>query len=108
MTNTQISHIVMRRIHRIHTLRAIVNSTVAAGALVVASLYFIGREVWVARVLQNMPRLEDVAAVARFFTYAFMHTNIIVQGLVFCAVAASLWLLSELSKTISLYSPRYA
>lgn len=106
--NSNIHTIVMRRVHRIHTLRALLGGAGASLAVLAASLYFIGREVWVARVFENMPHSADVLAVARFFTEAFITTNVIVQALILLSAVAFLWMLREASKLLSLSTYRFA
>lgn len=68
--------------------------------MITASLYLIGREVWVARVWENMPNLTNVAATFRFFTYAFAHTHVIVQALMLITIFAALWFVRELSRAL--------
>lgn len=106
-THSTIHMTVMRRVRTIHALRA-ASAPIGASFLVLAgSLYIIGREVWVARVFQNMPRIEDVAAVARFFTSAFLTTDVVVQALTLLTLIAALWLVREVGKLL-LIPTRYA
>lgn len=85
----------MRRVRIIRTVRPILSATTLSFVVVIASLYAIGREVWVARVFENMPSLVEVTAVARFFLSAFAHTGFAVQVLSVLAIAASLWFLRD-------------
>lgn len=98
----------MRRVRTIHTLRSASTGAGAAVLLLVLSLYLIGRQVWVARVLHNMPSLAHVGAFARFFTYAFAHTHLTVQLLILLVVFAILWLAREAIRLLSLPLQRYA
>jgi hypothetical protein len=97
----------MRRVRTIHTLRAVTGTLAASFVLLAVSLYLIGREVWVARVFENMPRLEDAAAVARFFTAAFLTTEFAVQALVILSLIAGVWLLRGIGKLLA-QPARYA
>jgi hypothetical protein len=91
----------MRRVRRIHALRAAASGVGASFVVLAGSLYFIGREVWVARVFQNMPRVENVSAVFRFFTSAFLSTDFAVQVLVMLCAAAGVWLVREMARVVS-------
>jgi len=96
MNKTSISHTVMRRVHRIHVLRTI--AAPSAGVLVfLFALWGIGREVWVAKVFENMPSVVNVPQVLSFVTNAFIHTDLMVQILSLLAVAALVWLASEMA-----------
>ncbi|MDB4992080.1 MAG: hypothetical protein JWL75_325 [Parcubacteria group bacterium] len=102
MTNSRIQDIVMLRVRTIHALRS---STTGAGLsvlILISSLYLIGRKVWVARVFQNMPRLEDVPALLRFSFYAFSHTNPVVQILALLVLAASIWFVREMYRVVTI------
>jgi hypothetical protein len=55
------------------------------------ALWGVGREVWVAKVFENMPSMADVPAVTLFFLRAFQDTDIVVQVLVIVALAALIW-----------------
>lgn len=99
---------VMRRVRTIHALRSASTGAGAAVLLLILSLYLIGREVWVARVWQNMPRIANVQAFARFFTYAFTHTHLSVQVLVLLVICAGLWFVREAARLLSAPARRYA
>lgn len=97
-TDSKIHMTVMRRVRTIHALRAATGTLAVSFALLGVSLYLIGREVWVARVFQNMPRIENVAAVARFFTAAFLSTDTIVQVLTILSLIAAIWFVRGIGK----------
>jgi hypothetical protein len=82
---------VMRRVRTIHTLRPFVSGVALASVLAVLALWGIGREVWVARVFENMPSIAHVTAVAEFFALAFVHTRFVVQALTLTTLAAVLY-----------------
>lgn len=97
----------MRRVRTIHALRSAASGVGASIILILVSLYFIGREVWVARVWENMPSIANAQAFARFFTYAFTHTHFSVQLLVLTVIFATLWFLREIGRRL-LVTPRFA
>jgi hypothetical protein len=102
MTSTHtIQEVVMRRVERIHRLRPLLSRGVASFAIFVAALFAIGREVWVAKVFQNMPSMMDVLAFTRFAEAAFLNTRFIVQVLIVVAVAALIWLARELVRYVA-------
>lgn len=98
--------IVMNRVRTIHRVRPLLSSTAGASVLFALSLYAIGREVWVARVLENMPNVVDVLAVARFFLAAFITTHATVQLSILLTVGAFVWLVRELGKGVYGIMPR--
>lgn len=93
---THISQNVMRRVYLIHALRPFVSGTALAVAVFAVALWGIGREVWVAHVIENMPNMADVAAVTRFFAAAFLNTDVIVQMLILLAGAALAYALADM------------
>jgi len=108
MTNSSVHQNVMRRVRTIHTLKSAASGVGASVLVLVASLYLIGREVWVARIWENMPSVSNLAAFARFFTYAFTHTHLSVQLLVLFVIFAALWLLREIARLLIVSTPRFA
>ena len=108
MTNSTIHTTVMRRVRTIHALQSSASGVGASVLLAIASLYFIGREVWVARVWENMPNLTNINAFIRFFTYAFLHTHVIVQALILLTIFAALWFVRELTRAFVMSSLQLA
>lgn len=96
---TPIERIVMRRIHLIRVLRLIISTVVLAILSFVAALWGIGKEVWVARILENAPR--DFAGLLHFYIVAFLHTHIIVQMLTVLTLGSFLYLIVELARLVS-------
>jgi hypothetical protein len=84
---------VMRRVRFAHAVRPFLSNAAGAVALFGVSLYFLGREVFVAQVFRNMP--SDFAAVLRFIEAAFLNTTFVVQVLTVLAALAGLWLVRE-------------
>lgn len=110
MTNMQttIHTNVMRRVRTIHALRSASTGAGASVLLLTLSLYLIGREVWVARVWENMPKLSHLGSFVRFFTYAFTHTHPSVQLLVLLVIFAALWFVRELIRALNVYTLKLA
>lgn len=98
-----IKHHVMRRVHAVHTMRLIAR-TGSSVVLLTASLYALGREVWVARVFQNMPSPSDLPAAFSFFISAFMGTHVVVQLTILVAIASMVWLLREVWRIVDTQS----
>ena len=97
LTNESTIHAtVMRRVHTIHFLQSPVTTLALTAVIFGLSLWGIGREVWVARVFQNMPSLGDWDAVLRFSLSAFLDTRFIVQALSIVALGALIWLATNL------------
>lgn len=97
--SSSISRTVLRRVRTIYLLRAYAPIT-AAAALFALSLWGIGREVWVAKVFENMPSLADVPAVLSFYGGAFLGTEALVQILVAASLGALLWLAAAIGKNL--------
>lgn len=96
--NNRTKDIVLARAHAVYFFRPLFTRASAALLTLAAALYFIGRKVWVAKILQNMPKTADVLAVARFFIAAFLNTHFIVQALTLIALAAGIWLARECAR----------
>ena len=91
----------MRRVRIIRAVRPFVSNAAGAVALLVISLYFLGREVFVAQVFRNMPKAGDYAAVLRFFEAAFLNTSFVVQLLTVVAALGGLWLARECARLLT-------
>lgn len=95
-TNTsRIKQVVLRRARFIRAVRTATSGTVIGMMLVIASLAAIGREVWVARVIENMPSPANFLAFVRFFEAAFMNTTAVVQVLSVMLVIGMCWALYD-------------
>lgn len=100
MTNSRIKQVVLRRARFIRAVRPFVSGTALATVLSVGSLYALGREVWVARVLENMPSPANFAAMLRFFEVAFLNTSFAVQVLSLVLVFGMLWVARDTARNI--------
>ena len=96
-----IERVVMRRVHTIRLLRPLFSGGALAALIFVAALWGIGREVWVARVIENMPQPFNLAAEERFFLFAFQHTSFLVQALALATFASLVYLARETARMIS-------
>ena len=113
-TNTSLLHqTVMRRVYTLYVLRFITNTTTFATLAATGALFGVGREVWVARVFQNMPSIFNPGAVLNFYVDAFLDTRLIVQLLVaivfvgfFYASASLTRICFRISVEIGLFSRR--
>ena len=103
-TQSKIERIVMQRVHLIRALRFAISSSVFSLLVSALGLWGIGREVWVARVLQNAPTnpLQGFA----FYMYAFAHTHPLVQALVVLVLLAFIFLVREITLALSFISAR--
>ena len=103
-TQTDIERIVMRRVHLIRILKLVISTAVLAGLTLVAALWGIGKEVWVARIFQNAPtEPENLFA---FYLTAFTHTRILVQALTVLTLASCAFLARETIRlTLSIFVP---
>lgn len=105
-TPSNIERVVMRRVHLIHALRFVVSSGMLSVLVSVVALWGIGREVWVAQVLQNAPR--NFMDIPNFYLAAFQHTRLIVQALVLVSIFALIYLAREIAHLFAIISePRH-
>ncbi|MDP3402330.1 MAG: hypothetical protein Q8S35_00015 [bacterium] len=89
--NSSVSRTVMRRVRILYGIRA-ATPVFAASFLFVLALWGIGREVWVAKVFENMSSYADAPGMLSFLTSAFLNTDIVVQALSILALGALIWL----------------
>ncbi len=89
--NSSVSRTVMRRVRILYGIRA-ATPVFAASFLFVLALWGIGREVWVAKVFENMSSYADVTGMLSFLASAFLNTDIVVQALSILALGALIWL----------------
>lgn len=98
-TSSCIERTVMRRVYSVRILRSVFGNVGAAVALFALALYAIKREVWVARVLENMP--ESMVGVPAFLIDAFVHTEVLVQAAVLLVFGVFVWSVRELVRSFA-------
>lgn len=106
--STNLQRNVVRRVRTIHALRPLTGSAAGAFVLLGISLYILGREVFVAQVLRNMPSISDLSAVLGFIEAAFFNTTFAVQALSVLAFMAGLWLIREIVRLLASNDQRFA
>lgn len=100
---------VMRRVHTIHRLRPVVSLSMCSFVVGALALWGIGKEVWVARVFENMPRSSDLLSVGRFYFAAFSSTELLVQALVLATIVSCLYVVRGTVRTFStLVTPAFS
>jgi len=99
---SNIERIVMQRVHLIRALRFAISSSVLSTLVSLGALWGIGREVWVARVLQNAP--TNLLDIPRFYLAAFGHAHFVVQALVLITIAALLYVAREIVRAFAVMS----
>lgn len=98
-TQSNIERIVMRRVRLIRILTLVISTAALAALTFIAALWGIGREVWVARVLENDP--DDLLELPRFYLAAFTHTDLIVQVLIILTLVSLFFLARELIRLLT-------
>jgi len=101
---SNIERIVMQRVHLIRALRFAISSGVLSMLVFVIGLWGIGREVWVAKVLQNSP--SNLLDIPQFYLAAFMHTSILVQSLTLLTFVALFYTAHEIVRAAVLSIPQ--
>lgn len=96
---TNIERIVMRRVRLARILMLVISTAALAALAFVAALWGIGREVWVARVLENAP--ADPGHLFAFCLAAFLNTHLIVQALTLLTLASFAYLVVETARFFS-------
>lgn len=96
---TNIERVVMRRVRLIRLLAFFISTATLAALTFIAALWGIGKEVWVARVLQNTP--HNLADLPNFYFAAFGHTHFIVQVLLILTLISFIFLARETAKLIA-------
>lgn len=92
--------IVMQRVYAIHKMRLFA-LPLSAALVLVLSLWGVGKQVWVAKVFENMPALSDIPAVLSFYTGAFLGTDLSVQVLFLLTIGAFALLMHSALRTFS-------
>ncbi|HEY4504731.1 MAG TPA: hypothetical protein VJI73_03085 [Candidatus Paceibacterota bacterium] len=87
---------VMRRVYMVSYIRRALSPVALKVYAVAFLLYGIGRQVFVAKVLDNAPGLASPLESLNFFTKAFIGTEILVQALVLACALATLWFTTDL------------
>lgn len=94
---------VMRRVYAIWALRKIFSPGMVKMYLVAVFLWELGRQVFVAEIFSNSPRLIDVGESAQFFVSAFTGTNIVVQGIVVALLVIATLLTKDFVASVRSY-----
>ncbi len=102
---TRTKHIVMSRVRTIALLRPFVSTSALCVLLGIVSVYAVSREVWVEMVLRNMPSPADVSGFVHFFTYAFLHTGLLVQVFSVVLFVTAVLFLREAGKVLFSFVP---
>ncbi|MBU1292562.1 hypothetical protein KJ819_00660 [Patescibacteria group bacterium] len=105
--NSSLSDTILSRVRTVHTVRRATPVVLASFVFLVASLWALGREVWVSQVFANMPPFFDVPALASFMTYAFLHTDIAVQILCLALVVATIGLARGCARILATLTNSY-
>ncbi len=95
---SNIERTVMRRVHIISVFRFVLSGSVFAVFILILALWGIGREVWVAKILENGP--IDFIGKFQYFFYAFDHTRLVVQALTLLTLASMVYLAREVTRSI--------
>ncbi len=104
---SNIERVVMRRVAFIRAVRPFISNGALASYVLVLALYAIGREVWVARVLENAP--ANLVELPSFYFSAFSHTGLVVQALSIVTLAALVSLARETARLlVSVFTPARA
>jgi len=103
---SDIERVVMRRVHLLRILGLIISTGVLVALTLIAALWGVGKEVWVARVFQNMPHSGNLFDLARFWLATFMNTRLVVQILTLLTLASLAYLILEVVRFLNrLISP---
>ena len=108
MTTSHISHTVMKRVHRIHTLRLLFSPLPTSVVLFAISLSVFGREVWVAHVLQNISTVHTPEALLTFCVSAFLNTRFVVQVVTILMAGAGIWFAYGIKRILTNSTLHYA
>jgi len=81
---------VMRRVYALFLIRSLLSPASRVLALGV-SLLLITLSVSVPNVIHNMPSFLNIADVSRFFVYAFLNTQVVVQVLLVILTTFVVW-----------------
>lgn len=92
--------VVMRRVRLIRLLALIISTATLTTLTFAAALWGIGREVWVAQILQNMPPASDPTAFTSFWLAAFGQAALVVQSLTLLTLTSLIFLAREIAKTL--------
>jgi hypothetical protein len=98
INETTIERTVMRRVRLIRILALIISIATLAVLTTLAALWGIGREVWVARVFENMPPPGDTGTFISFWFSAFLQTHFLVQVLTILTFISVFFLGRELAR----------
>ena len=106
--STELKTKVMRRVYMVTYLRRALSPFALKSYGAIFSIWAMSKFVWVARVIENAPSVSNPMGDFRFFTSAFVNTDLIVQALILTTVAFGLWLVKDLVSSRHLHSPQFS
>ena len=98
---SNMERVVMRRVRLLRILGLIISTGMLAALTLVAALWGVGKEVWVARVFENMPHMSNFIAFSRFWFATFIHTRLIVQVSTVLTLTSAVYLVRECARALS-------
>ena len=101
MTSSSIQTTVMRRVRVIYAMRLLTSPLILAPSLFLVALWGVGREVWVAHVLQNLSFVHSPESFLTFVVSAFINTRFIVQVVTILMAGASVWFLYGIQRLLT-------
>lgn len=102
-SRSDIERIVMRRVRLTRILLLIISTATLATLAFIATLWGIGREVWIARIFENAP--ADPWRLLAFYLAAFLNTSLVVQALTLLTLASLVYLIVETARFLSSFFP---
>ena len=96
---------IMRRVYAVWILKNVVRPLLIKGSIVVAFIWEMKQTVSLRHVFANIPNPTDVGAVYNFFSYAFAHTETMVQMLSLGLAAIGLWMMRDVFSSFKISNP---
>jgi hypothetical protein len=91
---------VMKRVKTVYYIKTVLNSLLLKIAILIPAVVAFGGLVHVAAIFRNMPQINDVYSLFNFSYYAFVNTEVVVQGVTIFLGVVTLWLVRDTIKKI--------
>lgn len=98
MNDTQFKNRIMRRVYAVYVLQKVINHMAFKIYASLVLLYGIKVFIHVEAVVNNMPKISDVAGLYNFIMYSVLNTGVSVQLIVFGVIGFVVWMIRDFIK----------
>ena len=105
ITSLLLKQRIMRRVYAVWILKNVARPFLIKGSVFVAFIWEMRQTVSLRHVFANIPGPSNIGEVYNFFSYAFAHTEIMVQTLSIGLALLGIWMMRDILSSLKVASP---